>query len=772
MSDQKPRDAGEERPVQWREGNYTVTRSTAWSAPGCHDGCGVLFYTDDSGTLVKVEGDPENPYNQGALCMRCLNLPEAVNSPYRLKYPMKRDPSKRGQDAWERISWDEAMDTIEEKVHYYQENFGVESIVAFSGTGRETWWCTSWYVYTAFRTPNMSDGFLTGESCYNPRMSQMGLMIGDMCVADCAQFHELRYDEPTWEVPKCMLIWGNNPIASNADGFFGHWVVECMKRGTELVVVDPGMIWLAAKAKYWLPIRPGTDAALAMCFLNVAIEEDLLDHDFIDRWCWGFDEIAERVSEWTPEKAAEVCWLDADKIRAAARFYATSHPAAIQWGVAVDQSYSGVCAAQALTALWAVTGNMDVPGGNVIARGAYNTNLFGEAALHCVDPEVKKRRIGDNAYPFRGAGLVSDSALGDEIIKTLETGEPYPLKMAWLGGTNPIANMGAEAPRLRRGLLNTEFCVAVDYIMTPTIMAVADMVLPVSMNSERDSLRAWWYPMRAINKATTFYEAKSDEEIGIMLMNRLNPEQSPGKDIYEWYDFALKDGPGNYADFDWETLRKYTALWPKYEYRKYETGKIRFDGQPGFNTASGRFELYIPIMSQFDLDPLPWYEDPHEGPISTPELFEEYPFVLTTGARSYEFFHSEHRFLPTMREFHPWPTVEINYDVCKKMGLEEDDWVYVENHRGSCKLRVRPCKGLNRRVVRAEHGWWFPEQEGAEPHLFGTFDSNINNLIPQGDVGPSGYGAPIKCGICRIRKCSPSEVADSLTSKVITEGVF
>ena len=96
----------------------------------------------------------------------------------------------------------------------------------------------------------------------------------------------------------------------------------------------------------------------------------------------------------------------------------------------------------------------------------------------------------------------------------------------------------------------------------------------------------------------------------------------------------------------------------------------------------------------------------------------------------------------------------------------------MENHRGSCKLRVRPCKGLNRRVVRAEHGWWFPEQEGAEPHLFGTFDSNINNLIPQGDVGPSGYGAPIKCGICRIRKCSPSEVADSLTSKVITEGVF
>ena len=126
---------------QWQDGEYTVTRTTAWSGPGCHDGCGVLYYTKD-GKLEKVEGDPDNPFNQGALCMRCLEMPEFVNNPTRLGHPMKR-AGERGENKWERVSWGEALDLIEEKVRAIWKDYGPESIVCFGGTGREA--CIFYY---------------------------------------------------------------------------------------------------------------------------------------------------------------------------------------------------------------------------------------------------------------------------------------------------------------------------------------------------------------------------------------------------------------------------------------------------------------------------------------------------------------------------------------------------------------------------------------------------------------------------------------------------
>lgn len=202
---------------------------------------------------------------------------------------------------------------------------------------------------------------------------------------------------------------------------------------------------------------------------------------------------------------------------------------------------------------------------------------------------------------------------------------------------------------------------------------------------------------------------------------------------------------------------KYHGMWyHAFHYRKYETGGLRPDGQPGFMTPTGRYELYCTLFAAFGDDPLPYYQEPPTSPVSTPELAEKYPLVLTTGKRSFEFFHSEWRQPETIsRQLHPWPMFDINPETAKQYGIIDGDWVWIENQMGKMKQRARLNPSIDPRVVSTEHGWWFPEQRPEEPYLFGVFDSNPNNLIPQCENGTNGYGAPIKCGMCTIYKVTP-----------------
>ena len=214
----------------WKEGEFDVFRSTHWSAPGCHNGCGLVYYVKD-GVLDHVEGDPRAAFNQGRLCIRCLNQLEAIYGKDRIVHPMRRDPAKRGDnDAWEQCSWDEAYDLIEENVRRIQKDYGPESIVGLVGTGRDVNCQLALTCYIAFKTPNLACGFLTGDSCMLPRMAGTMITHGDCPVADMSQFSELRYDDPRYIWPEVCLIWGNNPIVSNGDGFFGHWIVDAMRR--------------------------------------------------------------------------------------------------------------------------------------------------------------------------------------------------------------------------------------------------------------------------------------------------------------------------------------------------------------------------------------------------------------------------------------------------------------------------------------------------------------------------------------------------------------
>ena len=754
---------------QWQEGEYTVTRTNMWTAPGCHNGCSVLYYTKD-GKVEKIEGDPLSPYNQGRLCMRCLDVVETFYHPDRLKYPLKR-VGERGENKWERITWDEAYDDIVEHVKAIWEEYGPESIVSMQGTGRNICWQTPYLSYAGFGSPNFVLGFLSGDACYLPRTTIGHCFMGDFFVADCSQHLEKRFADPEYVFPEYMLIVGNNALISNGDGFFGHWIVDVMKEGgTKLLVLDPSCTWLASKAEVWLPVRPGTDAAVVIAMLGVIIEEDLYDHDFVENWCYGFDELAERCKEYPVELAAEIAGVEAEDIRKAARLFASGNPSTIQWGLKVDQTVCGIPLAQGLLSMGAICGDIDVPGGMMIPRCAYDIPDSYGCGMWNLSDEMLGKMLGVDTSPLHALGF-DPTANGDTVLNAIETGEPYPIRMLFIQSTNTFANMSSEAPRVYRAMRSVDYNVVVDVFMTPTAVACADIVLPCGMSCERNSARVWWWPLRSIVKVGDYYEAKSDEQIILELGKRLNPRLFPWETDVELMTWWIQSGNRFHAGWPHKTdetfpeLREKVIDWPDdWAYRKYELGWLRDDGQPGFNTNTGRCELYNTLFDAWGFDPLPYYEEPPESPVSTPELFEEYPYVLTTGARTWEYFHSEERMVPRLRESHPDPLVDLHPDTAAKIGVTEGDWIWVENMRGKCKQRVRFNASLKLDTVRAEHGWWFPEQEGAEPNLFGVFDSNINNLTVQGVTGPTLYGAPYANQICKIypvtkeNDCSPSEI--------------
>ena len=735
------------KPWRWQEGEYTVTRTLPWSGPGCHNQCGILVYSKDN-TVVKIEGDPDIPFNEGRLCVRCLSLPKVVHSPDRLTHPLKR-VGERGEGKWEKITWDEAYDLVEENVRRIQSEYGSEAITVLTGTGRNISHILAKLCYSAFGSPNMSPAFFSGVACYAPKLQLMLATFGGFIWADCSQMFADRYDNPNWVPPKVMIIWGNNPVVSHPDSFMGYWIVECMKRGTKLIVIDPRLTWLASRADVWLQLRPGTDPAIALGLINIIISEGIYDKEFVEKWTDGFEALKERASEYPPERVEEISWVPKEKLIKAARLYATSKPAAIQWGVAMEQHQAGMSTLLGVQDLWALTGNVDVPGGNIINRpGVDYANLPPFAwGIEDVPRDTLRNTIGYEEFPFY------KGAQPDLTAKAMQTGKPYPIKMAWMQATNPLACTGADPKGAYQALRNCDFVVDVDLFMTPSAMACADLVLPAASVLERDSIRAefvggWWGPLRAINKVVQVGECKSDEQILLEVGKRLNPDSFPWDNVEQMLDSLIRDTGMTFA----ELREQCDPVYAPFHYRKHEEGLLRRDGQPGFRTPNGKFNLYVPAFEKIGIDHLPYYEEPFQSPVSTPELAKEYPLVLTTGARSWGFFHSEHRQIPNLREIDPDPEVEIHPDTAACLGIIDGDWVWIENNYGRCKQRAKLTPTIDPRVVNAKHGWWYPEKEGAEPSLFGVWESNINQLLPSGYEGPSGYCAPYKSLICKVYK--------------------
>lgn len=726
-----------------------VVRSMVWSAgAGCHGGCGVELHVRD-GKLLKVEGDRAHPYNMGSLCPRALALKELMYHKDRLLFPLKR-MGARGSNTWQRISWDEAYELIETRMKALRDKHGAESAVFVQGTGRDV---GGWLVFLAYNygSPNWIQS-LPGNSCYHPRLVSMKITMGDYVAPDNSQFWEQRYDDPRWQLPKVYMVWGQNPVATCNDGSHGHWIIHCMKRGSELIVIDPVYTWLASRAKLWLQIRPGTDGALALGMLNVIISEGLYNREFVEKWTYGFDELKERVGEYPVERVAEITWVQQEKIVQAARMYASSKPAALQWGVPIDFAPEGLTVATAISYLWAITGNVDNPGGMVILRNAFGITPYPmsqesiRAMYGYMMPEAQyAKKIGSDRFP-----ITRDfhwRAHADSVVDQMLSGKPYPLKSRWTAGTNPL--IGASDPkRWLEAFSAMEFNVVVDVFMTPSAQAWADVVLPAATFPEREGIRAWWTPLCYQEKAATVGECKSDAEIAFELGRRFNANfrYESMEDLYRSY---LK-GSGITLE---ESKEKRWMLPPEGSrsapYFRHEKGLLRPDGKPGFNTPTGKVELCSTVYAKWGYDPLPSYTEPTFSPLSRPDLAKDYPLVLSTGARTVAFFHSEHRQIDSMRRIEPVPRLRIHPNTAKPLNIGDGDWVWVESPHGRCRMKARLTTTLDPRVVEAPHSWWFPEK-GPET-WYGAWDANVNLLIPSGLYSKSGFGgSQMKSLLCRV----------------------
>lgn len=683
-----------------------------------HGGCGVLVHVKDS-KVIKVEGDPSSPVSKGYICAKSLASIELVYHPDRLKYPLKRVGDKGG-GKWRRISWDEALNTIAGKLSEIKEKYGAESVVIAQGTGRD-------YTHFLYRFANLfgTPNILTaGHMCYVSRVGACLITCGNLPVCD--------YDGN----PKCIVVWGNNIVNSNPDEYKAPAFLSALSKGAKLIVVDPRRTSLAKRADLWLQLRPGTDTALALSMINVIIEEDLYDEEFVKNYTFGFDRLRERARQYPPEKVAEITWVPAEKIREAARLYATTKPACIQWGVAIEQTLNCTANNRALVCLMAITGNLDVPGGNVFFVPPPIMG-FSEFALHRkLPPEQLKKMLGGEEYKLAArVRLCTPYVVWRAILK----GEPYPVKAILIFGSNPVITR-ANAREVYEALRKVEFMVVADLFMTPTA-ELADIVLPVASWLEHNNIADYWkrhgYVFARQKVIEPIGECWSDHKIFNELGKKLGYKEYFWEDVDESLNYILKP-----AGITWEQFKEVGYLKGPMEYRKYE--------KRGFGTPTGKVELYSTTLEKWGYDPLPDYREVPESPISNPELAKEYPYILITGARIPYFFHSEHRMISALRKLHPDPLVEIHPETAKALGVKEGDWVWIETPRGRIRQRVKVAEDIHPRVVHAEHGWWFPEIKDPS---HGWDSSNINILTEnKPPLDPCMGSTNLRVLLCKVYK--------------------
>jgi anaerobic selenocysteine-containing dehydrogenase len=721
-----------------------VFPTVAWSAgPGCHGGCGQKLYVKD-GQLIKIEGNEDHPFNQGRSCPRVLALTQYMYHPDRITQPLKR-VGERGEGKFEPISWDEAYDICEQRMNAIKEEYGAEAVIFAQGTGRDIGGPLSFLTYS-FGSPNWVQLGLSGQSCYTPRLGSMKAVMGDFAVTDCSQYSEKRYNDPEWKVPETILVWGQNPPNGCPDAFMGHWIVDCMKLGSKIISVDPCHTWITTRAAQHLQLRPGTGGALALGMLNVIINEDLYDKAFVENYTYGFEELKKRVQEYPVDKVAAITDVPAQSIVAAARLYANSKPGALHWGVPVDMEPEATSVAHALICLWSITGNIDIPGGNVIARPSFGVTAYPWSTEELVKlygkdlvSQLNKKRIGADTYPmvknFRGW------AHPDMCIDQIDTGKPYPIKGAWIQTANVLGGQAARARFHYDALKKLDFVVVVDLFHNPTTMALADVVLPAATFPEKNSFRAWWAPLQIIKKHVQVGECKTDWEINFEMAKRFNPEGLKQWDtVIDLFNERLAPSGHTFDDISEKGGWVMPGEGPFKPYNRHEKGYLRADGKAGFNTETGKVELYCKQFEEWGLDPLPRYVEPPQSPISTPELYEKYPLIMITGSRTQLFFHSEHRMIPWLREKEKDPFVEVHPETAKQFNVYDGEWVYLKNDMGRVKRKVKLTRRVKPGQIQTRHGWWLPELKGSEPELFGLWDYQINTIIPGPQCSSSGFG--------------------------------
>jgi anaerobic selenocysteine-containing dehydrogenase len=687
----------------------------------CHGGCGVVA-TVKNGKVVKIEGDPDSPISHGTLCSKGLAITQIAYHPDRILHPMKR--SDKG---WERITWDEALTTISVEFNKVITEYGPESLFIGQGTGRDYESHFSRFG-NLLGTPNV---LTAGHMCY---LSRIGASL-----ITCGRFPVCDYEGG----PRCIVLWAVNPLWTNPDEYKGASFWRAYRKGAKLLVIDPRKNFYTRRADLWLKLRPGTDAALALGFLNVIIEEGLYDREFAAQYIHGWEALRERVKDYPLYKVEQITWVDEDLIREAARMYANTKPAAIHWGVPTEQTINCTDFTRTAIALMAATGNLDAPGGNVFFVPPKVRKVSEFSRHDALSSGQRAKRLGGDQYKLADRmALITPKAAWEAML----TGKPYPLKAGIFVGTNPVITE-ANAHEIYAALNKLDFLAVADFFLTPTA-ELAHIFLPAGTWLEQNHMAENWkfhgYVL-ARQKVVEIGECWQDHKIFLELGKRMGQEW--WDTVEDALDYLLEP-----TGLTWEQFKEKGYLKGEMVYYKYK--------KMGFSTPTRKVEIYSTVLEDWGRDPLPKYTEIPESPVSRIDLTNEYPYILNAGLRTPTFFHSANRQVPWLREIRPDPIVEIHPETAQRHGIQNADWVWIESPRGRIKQKAKLNDGLDPRVIVAEHGWWFPEIKDTG---HGWDISNINLLTDDSyqSMDPVMGATNLRVLLCSIARCEESEETGS-----------
>lgn len=677
-----------------------------------------------NGRVEKVKGNPQSPVSRGWLCVKGAKAADVANHPARLTTPLKRTGG-RGEGKWSPLSWETALDEIAGHLARIKSETGPESIAIGQGTGRHHYMHTVRFA-NALGTPNWYEPGLA--QCFIPRVTISNLTYGGFITPDY-------YGETN---PALIIFWAHNPLITCADGELAPAVLRAMANGSKTVAIDPRRSETGEKCGMWLPIRAGTDAALALAMINVIITRGLYDKPFVENWTSGFAGLSERVADCTPEWASQITGLPVEDIIRVATLYATVKPGVIEWGLGLEQNANSTQTVRAIAILRAITGNLDKPGGDILGMNILNPYPTLKDKL---PPDAGKKRIGSGAFKLLGGWRAyMPSAHIPGLFHAMREGDPYRVRALMLFGNNPLTTV-ANSRGVYEAMKKLDMLVATDHFMTPSA-AMADYVLPAAFWTEFEGLMG--FPLVTENyafahaKITQTGECRQDEWIMDQLMARLN---LPGADMTYRQIFDYQLAPTGMT-FD-GLLKSGGGLTPSIRYEKY--------AEKGFRTPSRKVELSCSGLKRMGYDPLPSFTEPPESPTGSPEVAKEFPLILITGARTREFFHSDNRQVESLRKLHPNPMAQLNPGTAQARGIADGDWVIVTSPRGQARMKAEVTENIRPDTVSVEHGWWFPEQ--SETNLFGVFDSNANVLVSDEPPYDPAFGSCRLRGIlCEIRK--------------------
>jgi anaerobic selenocysteine-containing dehydrogenase len=691
-----------------------LTNDIRWEKTHCarmdHGGCALLVGVKDN-RIVQVKGDPEGFLNKGYTCFKGRVSPDRLSHPDRLKHPLKR-VGERGGGKWQRISWEEALAETSENLTKIKEKFGARAVGFGMGMPKGLEHFVLIRLANIFGSPNV---IASQDVCHAPREITGVHTCGFYPVADLHHPTEL------------ILLWASNVSSTNEEGQIASLFYEQLKRGAKLVVVDPRRTNLAEKADLWLQLRPGTAQALALGFINVIVRESLYDKAFVEKYAYGFEDLARSVERYTPERVAEITWVPADLIQRAARMYAEARPAALQWGNPIEHDIHVFDATRSLVCLMAVCGNLDVAGGNVNARDPEVMGLR-EFVRADLIPEKRKEMISAHHKVIPRFMTIPPAYFRKAVLEN----DPYPVRGFYGMCTNPLVAW-ADSKTTYQAFMNLDFVAVAEIFMTPTA-SVADIVFPVAHQFEMNDIGHYGIGHGMILARPKIVDPPEECWPDIKIMNELGKRISPPQYWHEDHETFLDD-----------LLKPAGLTYREFAAKGYLKGPDRFKlyEKEGFRTPTGKVELKLSTAEKFGLKPLPEFAGLPE------EEDPDYPLVLIS-AKSRYYLMSSYRWVDKLRERRPRPTVEIHPDTATRYGIGDGEEVVIETKYGEITQTARVTDMVHPRVISAALGWWFPEGDPKEQ--FEWRKSNFNMLTSVGKVGKE-FGTPnLKNLPCRIRK--------------------